>query len=132
MQNNDLISIKSFSNIPVDNEQYSMEFIERNQAIVLAVTEDSITVGITDKTSENTISTIRGYHSGNINFVYIDSVELSSWLGNKMGETNNLPESNNNSQADETTLLDKMANDAPTVNLVNSICIDAIRMKEGF
>ncbi len=106
-----------------------MEFIERNHAIVLEVSDDDITVGITDKTSENTISTIRGYHSGNINFVYIDSVELSSWIGNKMGEANNLPESNLNNQADETTLLDKMANDAPTVNLVNSICIDAIRMK---
>lgn len=129
MYANDIISIKSFSNIPVDNEQYSMEFIERNHAIVLEINDNNITVGITDKTSENTISTIRGYHSGNIKFVYIDSVELSSWLGNKMGEATNLPESNLNNQADETTLLDKMANDAPTVNLVNSICIDAIRMK---
>ena len=129
MQDHKKVSINSYSNIPVGKEQYSIEFIERNHAIVLDISEDVITVGITDNTSEDTISTIRGYHSINVKFEYIDSVELSSWIGNKMGETDNPLDSESKKQSDETNLLDKMANDAPTVNLVNSICIDAIRMK---
>lgn len=130
MQSNKTISLNSFLNIPDGTEQYPVEFIEKNQAIVLAITSDSVTVGITANTTKNTISTILGFHPYEVNFVNIDPVELSSWLGNKMGETNTSksPETEQQ-QTYETTLLDKMANDAPTINLVNSICIDAIRSK---
>ena len=130
MQSNKTISLNSFLNIPDGTEQYPVEFKEKNQAIVLAITSDSVTVGITANTTKNTISTILGFHPYEVNFVNIDPVELSSWLGNKMGETNTSksPETEQQ-QTYETTLLDKMANDAPTINLVNSICIDAIRSK---
>lgn len=130
MQDSKIVSINSFPKIPSDNEQYPVEFIERNQAIVLSVSEDAVTVGITENTTDNTISTILGFHPAEVTFVHIDPVELSSWLGNKMGESKGLKDSQSKQlQQDETNLLDKMANDAPTVNLVNGICIDAIRLK---
>ena len=130
MPDNKIVSITSFQNIPDDNKQYPIEFIERNQAIVLNISDDSVTVGITDKTTENSISTILAFHPVKVTFVNIDSVELSSWLGNKLGESTGKTATRQDlQQQDETNLLDKMANDAPTVNLVNSICIDAIRLK---
>ncbi len=129
MQNHKIIKLSSYPNIPTDNKQYPIEFIEKNHAIVLDHSEEEITVGITSDTSKNSISTIIGYHPVHVSFVYIDPVELSSWIGNKMGESNSHSSDETITQNDETTLLDKMANDAPTVNLVNSICIDAIRMK---
>lgn len=50
MPDNKILSITSFQNIPDNNNQYPIEFIERNQAIVLNISDDSVTVGITDKT----------------------------------------------------------------------------------
>lgn len=61
MPDNKILSITSFQNIPDNNNQYPIEFIERNQAIVLNISEDSVTVGITDKTTENSISTILAF-----------------------------------------------------------------------
>lgn len=129
MQDHKIVSINSFSNIPSDNEQYPIEFIEKNHAIILDISDSEITVGITSNTSKTSISTIIGYHKLKVNFVYIDSVELSSWLGNKLGESKDITGTPKKTMTEDTNLLDKMANDAPTVNLVNSICIDAIRMK---
>lgn len=130
MQNNKLVRISSFPKIPADNNQYPVEFIEKNQAIVLDVSDNSISVGITDNTTENTISTILGFHSAQVTFVHIDAVELSSWLGNKLGEAENQESLNHEASLQhQTNYIDKMTNDAPTVNLVNSICIDAIRLK---
>lgn len=128
MQNIKTEKIDTFKNIPSDNNQYSYEFIENNQALVLDITDDEITIGITDKTSNDIISTIIGFHLQTVNFVKISQVELTSWLSKKLGETDNgiIQPSNTD---DNKTLIDKMANDAPTINLVNSICIDAIRAK---
>lgn len=124
MQNIKTEKIDTFKNIPSDNNQYSYEFIENNQALVLDITDDEITIGITDKTSNDIISTIIGFHLQTVNFVKISQVELTSWLSKKLGETDNgiIQPSNTD---DNKTLIDKMANDAPTINLVNSICIDA-------
>ena len=40
-------------NIPLDENQYSFEFIETNHVIVLNYSANEITVGITDKANEN-------------------------------------------------------------------------------
>ena len=123
------ISLDIYQNIPTDRNQYPVEFIERNQCLVLEKKDDRIIVGITRATDENIFSTIRGFHNTRVEFIYINQVELASWLGKKMGEVEPEKTSDSMSSLENTTYIDKMANDAPTVNLVNSICVDAIKMK---
>jgi general secretion pathway protein E len=130
MAEESVLSLETFSHIPEDSQQYPAEFIEATGAIILAVSETDVTVGITEKTSPDVIATIRTFHSVPVTFVTIQQMELSSWLGRKFGEgskekiTSDTKKTKSN---EDTMLLDKLANDAPTVNMVNSICIDAIR-----
>lgn len=123
------ISLEKYTAIPSEENQYPIEFIEKNQTLVLDISDEKVIVGITRNTNTNTLSSIRGFHSIPVEFVYINQVELASWLGKKMGEIETEDISPSSSSTDNTTLIDKMANDAPTVNLVNSICVDAIRLK---
>ena len=116
-------------NIPLDENQYSFEFIETNHVIVLNYSANEITVGITEKANENILSTIIGFHTQKVRFVRINQMDLTSWLGKKLGETEKQSVKNESTQDEFNTLIDKIANDAPTINLVNSICIDAIRAK---
>ena len=53
--------------------------------------------------------------------------ELISYLGKIYGHSEESQISSKKIDLDNATELDKLANDAPTINLVNSICIDAIR-----
>lgn len=120
-----MFSIENFTNIPKDSHQYSYEFINTNNAIVLEITENKITVGITENTNQELLPTIENFHSVPVEFVTIPQVELSSWLGKQLGEET---KTNDKKQTtDDKNFIDKIANDAPTINLVNSICIDAIR-----
>lgn len=119
--------LDSFKNIPIGNRQYSYEFIETNHAVVLDENEEKITVGITANTSENVKSTITGFHSKPVEFTEINQVELTSWLGKILGEHDSSVPKTSLKDNEDKTMIDRMANDAPTVNLVNSICIDAIR-----
>lgn len=124
----DFVKLSSFKNIPTNNSQYPTEFIVANHVIILENTEDKVIVGITENTDENVISTIKGFHNLPIEFKYINQVELSSWLGNKLEKESKDSQKEVTDDTSDKNLIDKMANDAPTVNLVNSICIDAIRL----
>lgn len=120
-----MASIDDFNNIPTDTNQYPLKFIENNNALVLQITEQEVIIGITEKTSAEIQNTLTNYHNIPIQFVTIPQVELSLWLGKQLGEDT----SNENivKNENEKNSLDKIANDAPTINLVNSICIEAIR-----
>lgn len=125
-------SISSYNTIPNDTHQYPIEFIETSGAIVLEYSAEQITVGVSEKISKDTLSTLHYFHTKPVQFVQINSVELSSYLSKKFGMT---PEKKSDltekgsvlTDQGQSVLLDKLANDAPIVNLVNSICIDAIR-----
>lgn len=120
-----MASIDDFNNIPTDTNQYPLKFIENNNALVLHISEQEVIIGITENTSSEIKNTLSNYHNIPTSFVIIAQVELSLWLGKQLGEIKN--NENLIKNEDEKNSLDKIANDAPTVNLVNSICIDAIR-----
>lgn len=119
-----IATIDNFLTIPTDSNQYSYNFIENSNAIVLEISDSKIIVGITENTSPEVISTLTNYHNVPVDYVTIPQVELSSWLGKQLGEEKN--HNSNKVKYEEQNSLDKVANDAPTINLVNSICIDAI------
>ncbi len=121
------LRINSFKNIPSGNNQYTYEFIENNNALILEIQEEQILVGITENTTFNILNVIKSFHSLPVEFIQIPQVELSSWLGQELGKSTVDKENDTKKNNTSTNLIDKMANDAPTVNLVNSICIDAIR-----
>lgn len=120
------VSISDYSPLPTGSDQYSVEFIQAQGALVLQKNDTAITVGVTERTTEATRDLIRGFHAENVAFVNVNSMELSSWLGNKLGEEG-VAASAGSGATDDQVLLDRLANDAPIVNLVNSICIDGIR-----
>lgn len=120
------VSIVNYTDIPTSEIQYSAEFIEQSGAIILDITEDQVTVGISEKATEECLITIKNYHTQPVTFVSIKHDELLSWLSKKLGDETEQKEYSINNSTDK-NYLDRIANDAPTVNLVNSIIMDAIR-----
>jgi general secretion pathway protein E/type IV pilus assembly protein PilB len=115
-----------FLPLPEGSDQYPVEFIESRGVIKLGEEPDRVIIGITEKTTEETRNSLANFHHKPIVFMEIDMMELSAYLGNKLGEADSEEKRNSDTAADDLLFLDRLANDAPIVNLVNSICIDGI------
>jgi general secretion pathway protein E/type IV pilus assembly protein PilB len=124
-----VVGMEEYYPIPEGSSQYPVEFIEEQGLIKLRENENLVEVGFTDKAGEEAKDRIRGFHGKPVAFIPLDPAELSAFLGNKMGdEKQGAPGSGRETlRADQAVLLDKLANDAPIINLVNSICIEGIR-----
>jgi len=120
----DIVSIYEFAPLPQGREQYPVEFVEANGALKLREDDRSVTVGICDESDLRLADELRRFHRKSIELRRIDRQELSAYLGRRLSEESGGEE---REQATERLTLDRLANDAPIVNLVNSLLIEAIR-----
>jgi type II secretory ATPase GspE/PulE/Tfp pilus assembly ATPase PilB-like protein len=120
------VTLADFKPLPENSDQYPLEYIENNSVIKLHETEGLIQIGVCDPQDEALLENLQLFHQKQVVFHHIDRSELTGYLGERLA---NLGQRVPAGQAagDERLLLDKLANDAPIVNLVNSIIIEAIR-----
>ncbi|HEQ71710.1 MAG TPA: type II/IV secretion system protein [Spirochaetia bacterium] len=117
--------LSEFKPLPADETQYTIEFIENNQAIVLKETEERVWVGVCDPDNFELTETLSHYHSKPIRFFRLEKSDLAAFLAEKLsGMDAGAP---GGRAAREKILIDKIANDAPVINLINSLLIEAIR-----
>ncbi|MDR2739842.1 MAG: GspE/PulE family protein [Treponema sp.] len=119
------MNMKDYALIPEGSSQYPIEFIEARGFIKLREDENLVEIGFTEKSEEAVKDSLRIFHKKPVVFIPMDAAELSAFLGNKLGEA--AGDEKKDVTTDDRVLLDKLANDAPIINLVNSICIDGIR-----
>lgn len=117
-------SIKDYKNSLELLTQYPSNFMEMNNVIKLSEDANNVSIGIAQNTNHNILEILKQYHKEvNIDFVNISSSELASYISKS--DTNN--ELDTVVRANENDLT-RLANDAPIINLVNSILIDGINM----
>ena len=127
-------SLAEFKPLPEGTEQYPLEYIENNSVIKLRESADSILIGVCNASDILLLENLKNFHRKEVSFFEVDRSELAGYLGDRLSEVSPKP----GAAPDEKLLLDKLANDAPVINLVNSILIEAIRQQasdihiEGF
>ena len=120
------VTLTSYVPLPEGGEQYPLEYIENNRAIKLLEAEQSVIVGICDPDNRELLDNLRLFHRKEIIFKQVDSSELAGYLGKRLS-AERLDDGRDHAAVTDPLLLDKLASDAPIVNLVNSIMIEAIR-----
>ncbi len=122
----ELRTLAQYTPLPEHNKQYPFEYIERNNCIKLLENDDEVHVGICDGKRTDILEELIRFHRKKVVFFRIEKSELSAYLSHTLSilESEKGPASSKDS---ERLLLDKLANDAPIINLVNSIFIDSIR-----
>ncbi len=121
------VDLADYKPLPEGSSQYPLEYIETNSIIKLKENEDTIYVGCCDPSNIALLENLRNFHKKRVVFYEIDRNELSGFLGEKLSNLNNRDKKVWTTAA-EKLLLDKLANDAPIINLVNSTIIEAIRL----
>jgi type II secretory ATPase GspE/PulE/Tfp pilus assembly ATPase PilB-like protein len=120
-------SIDDFKSFFNEKEQYPLEFMENYSVIKLRETDDAVHVGLCDPSNYALIENLVNFHKKRVVFHEVDKSELASYLGGLLSKHAAADGGGLAPNKDERLILDKLANDAPIVNLVNSIMIDAIR-----
>ena len=110
--------------LPEGDLQLNEDYIEFNQAIALSHEQDKVLVGVCSTDGESLGDELKTYFKKDIDFLKINISELMRYIGKQDGLSEN--ESNNGQVLMTRNQLDKIANDAPTINLVNRIIMDAI------
>ena len=116
--------LADFAPFPEGQDQFPLEFIESRRALKLAQDERRILIGLVDETDVLLKSELKYFFQIPLEFAVIDPQELAEFLGRQFSQV----QSNGDAQANEKLLLDKLANDAPVVNLVNNILLEGIRL----
>lgn len=121
------LRIDQFKPLPSGTEQYTIEFMRHWSVIKLSETPDSVIVGCADVTNMELRERLGRFHSGKIvQLIELDFSEISAFLGKTLSKS--LEKEGIPKEEDEKLKLDRLANDAPVVNLVNSLLIDAVRI----
>ena len=116
--------LADFASVPEGAEQFPLEFIESRRALKLAQDEQHILIGLVDESDVLLKSELKYFFQVPLDFVVIDPQELAEFLSRQFSQV----QSKSDPGTTEKLLLDKLANDAPVVNLVNNILLEGIRL----
>lgn len=117
-------SLSDYYPLPESLIQYPLEFMENKGAIKLKDESGVITVGLTRKEDLLLQHELIDFHGPGVKFVFIPKGELTEYLSKRLSEA----ATQGPRQDKERLELDRLANDAPIVNLVNSLLLEGIRL----
>jgi general secretion pathway protein E len=120
------VSLSAFKPLPVNEEQYPLEYIEANYVIKLKEHPDRVYIGICNPDNKELVENLKVFHNKAAVFYQVEKSELSAYLGEVLSRLDK-GGTYSAKYRDDKISLDKLANDAPIVNLVNSLMIEAIR-----
>lgn len=122
-------SLNDFQNVSNIEVQYSNEFISANEAIVLENNETNVLVGITENTTEETKNNLEKFHfPKNVTFLNVQRTELVSFIGS-ISDILATSSDINTIVYNQDFTLDSIEQDAPVVNIINAIIIEALHYK---
>ncbi|MDR2943307.1 MAG: GspE/PulE family protein [Treponema sp.] len=124
------ISLKDFQFDSAFGEQYSREFIGRRGAIKIRETPNEVHIAITDGKDDKLRHDLENYHNHKkIVFFGISKAELATFIG----ETTAIAPvvTGAAQEKDRFIALDAITEGAPVVNIINAICIEAIRLESS-
>ncbi len=122
-----VVSLSAYMPLPDRERQYRSDFIESHSAIILAEDTTSVTIGVCNTNDKVLQEILSHFHDKDIIYKHIEYDELSEYLGKRNAGFSDKTFSS--SPKKEKLLLDKIANDAPVINFVNSTIIEAIRKR---
>jgi general secretion pathway protein E/type IV pilus assembly protein PilB len=119
-------SLNKFSFSSQFGEQYQPEFISNRGAIKIQEDAEQVTVGIVDLENKELMHYLVSYHMPKKTlFVSVNKAEFAAYIG----ETANIDATVEKAApvSSSSYSIDTVAQDAPIINIINSICIEAIQ-----
>ena len=124
------ITLKDFQFNSAFGEQYTKEFISRQGAVKTSETENEVHIAITDGNNVQLCHDLENFHAPKKTvFFSISKAELATFIG----EVSAIVPVQTSIKHDKehSIALDSITEGAPVVNVINAICIEAIRLESS-
>jgi len=124
------VSLKNFQFNSAFGEQYTREFISHRGAVKLSETEDEVQIAIADGSDTQLRHDLETFHMPKkVVFLGISKAELATFIG----ETTAIEPVHTavKHERERHIALDAITQGAPVVNIINAICIEAIRLESS-
>jgi len=122
------VSIADYEPLPEGRAQYSPDFMAARGAIKLRENQAEIWIGIAPGFDSGIRNSLSNFHRlKQVHFVDIDRADFAAYIGNKGAPASAGEAGLGQGTPEKKMELDRPSSDAPIVNLVNSIIIDALR-----
>jgi general secretion pathway protein E/type IV pilus assembly protein PilB len=119
-------SLRNFSFLPDFGAQYTREFISTTGALKIRETDKEIYVGLVEGSDQSLVRYLEGFHLPKTVFFHtITKADFAEYIG---GTTEVSLQGESARPEDRIIDIDTVKQDAPVVNIINSICIEAIRL----
>jgi len=119
-------SLRNFSFLPDFGAQYPREFISTTGALKIRETDTEIYVGLVEGSDQSLVQYLEGFHLPKTVFFHtITKADFAEYIG---GTTEVSLQGESARSEDRIIDIDTVKQDAPVVNIINSICIEAIRL----
>lgn len=105
--------------------QYSDDFIRNNRAVLVSNEKTKIVIAIAEGAASNKSLFETLHETKTVLFEEVTNVDFSEFIGSCVENTKE--NSGNGLISTEDYLLEKISNDAPIINIINAICLEAIR-----
>lgn len=118
--------ILSFSDYNSVKDQYTDDFIKNSKCVKISESDDAVLVCISEKNVE-VESLIKNVHQPKkVEFNRVKEIDFAEFIGSFVEKINSEDAGENPS---EKTLfnLEQISSDAPVINIINSICLEALR-----
>jgi general secretion pathway protein E/type IV pilus assembly protein PilB len=124
------INLKDFQFSSAFGEQYRKEFISRRGAVKIRETEDEVHIAVADGSDTQLRHELENFHIPKRTvFFGISKAELATFVG-EASAIDPVPAAAIR-EKDRSIALDAITEGAPVVNIINAICIEAIRLESS-
>jgi len=124
------ISLKDFKFNSGFGEQYSREFISHRGAVKIKETENEVHIAVANGSDKQLCHDLENFHVPKKTvFFSISKAELATFIG----ETTVIDQAKTDTKQEKERhiALDAITEGAPVVNIINAICIEAIRLESS-
>ncbi len=122
------ISLQKFTFTSTAGQQYPREFISHRGVVKLFEDEEGVRIAVVDGSGDDIFEYLEGYHlPKKVTFCSVSKSEFATFIG----ETTSIepPVQTADQARNHYFTLDTITQDAPVINIINSICIEAIRLE---
>ncbi|MBQ1870194.1 MAG: hypothetical protein II146_06945, partial [Treponema sp.] len=122
----DRFDIKEFVDWNKVPGQYSVSFIKNSLAVKIAENEEKVFVACSENVREEVLETLRTFHSPKaFSELRTGAEDWGEFIGGCLENTGQLLSSGEKSGFD----LDEISSESPAVNIINAICLSAVRQR---
>lgn len=119
--------IISFSNYKQVEGQYTNQFIKNSRCVKISETETEVSIAVSKSFTESIRVLEQAHSPKKINILAVKDTDFVEFIGNYIDGSDKKLSRKNESKCE--FRLEDISSDAPAVNIINAICLEAIRLE---